>query len=128
MTKKKEDAKRLVWKLKELPSAEGVSKLVEQGVLEKEEAREILFKETTEDTDEVKALKEMVQTMKEMVDDLLKRPNVQLVPYTKVVEVPRRYKPYWEENWICTTSGSGGLSINSTSGSSGNTTYTMSVS
>lgn len=120
--------KRLVWKLKDKPSAEGVAMLVEHGVLSKEEAREIILREVTEDTDEVKALKEMVETLQEMVRDLLSRPNIQLVPYTKVIEVPRRLTPYWERYWTAgSTAGDMVNMSSSSSGTTGNTTYTLSI-
>lgn len=127
---KAEEEKKLVWKMKELPTADSIGKLVDTKVITPEEARSILFKEEIKQSDEVEALKEMVNALKEMVKDLLSRQNnVQLVPYTKVIEVPARIRPYFDRHW---TNGSSGGTLNgyvnttSTTGG-GTTTYTMSV-
>lgn len=40
--------KKIMWRLRDLPSAEGVAMLVEQGVLTVQEARFILLGETEE--------------------------------------------------------------------------------
>lgn len=122
---KAEEEKQLVWKLAEKPSGHVVAELAAQGVIDKEEARSILFREEVKQSDEVVALKQMVSTLSEMVQELMNRPRgVQFVPYTKVVEVPRRYQPYWV-NAVGSTGGT--LTMSSTSGASGNTTYTLSA-
>jgi polyhydroxyalkanoate synthesis regulator phasin len=122
---KAEDEKQLVWKLAEKPSGHVVAELVAQGVITKEEARSILFREEVKQSDEVVALKELVNTLSEMVQELMNRPrDVQFVPYTKVIEVPRRHQPYW----INAVGNTSGITMSSTSGTSGNTTYTLSAS
>lgn len=121
------EEKKLVWKLKELPTAEAIADLVDTKVITPEEARDILFKEETKQSDEVEALKEMVKTLQEMVHDLSNRQNnITLVPYTKIVEVPSRTTPYWERYWKqnavwCDT----GTTLTSTTGNT--TTYTLSM-
>jgi hypothetical protein len=121
------EEKKLVWKLAEKPSGHVVAELVAQGVIDKGEARSILFREEVEQSDEVEALKKMVKTLQEMVKNLLARPSgVQLVPYTQIIEVPRRMQPYWERTWM----GSGTLNgyVETTRRTSGNNTvYAMSV-
>jgi polyhydroxyalkanoate synthesis regulator phasin len=120
---KAEDEKKLVWKLQEKPSGHVVAELVAQGVIDKEEARSILFREEVKRSDEVEALEEMVKTLSEMVKELMSRQNtVTLVPYTKVVTVPRRYEPYW-----INAAGSTGVTMSSTSGNNVETTYTLSI-
>lgn len=132
MTKKAEKAeekKQLVWKLSEKPSGHVVAELVAQGVITKDEARSILFREEVKESDEIIALKEMVNALKEMVKDLLSRQNnVTLVPYTKVIEVPTRIKPYFDRYWT-NSSGTtlGGYVDTTTSTSNGTTIYTMSI-
>lgn len=120
------EEKQLVWKLAEKPSGHVVAELVANGVIDKEEARSILFRETKQ-SDEVEALKEMVKTLQEMVKNLLARPNgVQIVPYTQVVEVPQRMQPYWDKVWM--GSSTLGKYIDTTSTVfGGNATYTMSI-
>lgn len=115
-----EEEKKLIWKMKDLPTAEAVASLVETKVITPEEARTILFKEEVEQSDEVEALKEMVNTLQEMVKELISRANkVQYIPYTKVVEVPSRTNPYWQKYWTTGTT--------LTTSNSGNTVYTLSI-
>lgn len=116
-----QEEKKLVWKFKDLPSAEAVSSLVKEKVITPEEARSILFREEVKSGDEVEALQEMVKTLSEMVKDLIARSqNVTLMPYTKVVTVPRRYEPYW-------VSGNSGITMSSTARTGENITYTLSI-
>ena len=123
-TEETQEEKQLVWKLQEKPSGHVVAELVAQGVIDKEEARQILFREEVKQSDEVVALKEMVNTLSEMVKDLMSRKsNVTLVPYEKVVTIPRRFEPYW----INAVGGTGGITMSSTSGTGGSTTYTLSA-
>lgn len=131
MTKKAEQAeeKKLVWKFKDLPNASEVAQLVETEVITPEEARTILFKEEIKQSDEVEALKEMVNTLQEMVKDLLSRPkDIQYIPYTKVVEVAPRYKPYWDRVWMSTRTDGEFITARSDAGATnGSTAYTLSV-
>lgn len=116
------EEKQLVWRISEKPTAEAVASLVETKVITPEEARTILFREEVKQSDEVEALQEMVKTLSEMVKELLSRQSsVTLVPYTKVVTVPRRWEPYW-----INAAGTTGVTMSSTS-AGGQTTYTLSV-
>jgi hypothetical protein len=118
--------KQLVWRFKELPTAGEVAELVETKVITPAEARAILFKEETKQSDEVEALKEMVKALQEMVKDLLLRQNnITFVPYTKIVEVPTRISPYWNKYWDSGTVWCNASSTLTTTG--GNTAYTLSV-
>lgn len=91
MTKKEKDD--LVWRLKELPTAEGVSRLVEQGIITADQARDILFSKPVEkNTDEEnKALKEQVKFLQELVDRLVSQRHSIAVPYTYTVKTPLVY-------------------------------------
>ena len=92
MTKKEEN--ELVWRLKELPSAEGVSRLVEQGIITADQAREILFSKPAQNTNEEnRALKEQVQFLQGLVDRLISQRNSgwTYVPYTYTVTTPTKY-------------------------------------
>lgn len=129
MTKneKTQEEKKLVWKMKELPSADSIGNLVDTKVITPEEARAILFKEETKQSDEVEALKEMVKTLQEVVKDLQERArNVQLVPYTKIVEIPVRRTPYWDKYWF-DGSGINMMSATTVSSNSGKTAYSLSI-
>lgn len=115
---KAEEEKQLIWRIQEKPSGLAVAKLVEHGVIDKAEARAILFREEVKQSDEVEALKEMVNTLQEMVKDLLSRQNTQI---TRVIEVPNRITPYWQKYWTAGSLSTGAV------GTSGNTTYTLSI-
>lgn len=120
---KAEEEKKLVWKMKDLPTAEAVASLVETQVITPEEARAILFKEEVKQSEEVEALKEMVNTLQEMVKALLARSNdVHYVPFTKVINVPANANPYWNRYWSNT---SGATTLTTHNG--GTTTYTLSI-
>ena len=117
------EEKKLVWKLKDLPDAEAVASLVETQVITPEEARAILFKEEVKQSDEVEALKEMVNTLQDMVKTLIARSNdVQYVPFTRVITVPANATPYWNRYWSNTA---GTTTLTSSGG--GKTTYTLSI-
>lgn len=112
--------KKLIWKMKDLPTAGAVASLVETKVITPEEARGILFKEEAKQSDEVEALKEMVDTLQDMVKTLLaRRDNVVNLPYTRVVEVPQGLDPYWQKYWTATKP--------FTSPNGNNTIYTLSI-
>ena len=118
MTKKEKE--ELVWRLKELPSAEGVSRLVEQGIITADQAREILFSKPVEkdEKEENKARKEQVKFLQDMVERLINQRGTVFTPYHYTVRTP---SAYWAN---LTTSGSRGLNYDYDSGTR---TLTMSV-
>ena len=62
--------KKIVWRLKEQPTAESLQGLVERNILTKEEAREILFSsEEAEDRDK-KSLESEIKFLRELVEKL----------------------------------------------------------
>lgn len=66
----------LQWKLKKLPTGDEVAKLVEQGIISKEEARTILFQQVNQN-EKVKALEEQVEFLRGVVKDLSKLAGAQ---------------------------------------------------
>lgn len=87
----------LKWRLKDLPDASGIAELVKQGVVTKEEARELLFNKETpsknNESDIVKALKKQIEFLEELVKDLAQKSTETRTIYQTV----ERYKPYWEK-------------------------------
>lgn len=130
MTKKEEEQrKKLTWRLSDLPTAAEVADLVNAGVLERDEARQILIKEEVpmSDKEETEALKEMVRTLQDAVRDLMSRPTI--APYTKVVEVQPRYRPYWDTIFMSGSLNSApAINLVSLSTSAGKGTYSLSSS
>lgn len=79
--------KQLKWRLSELPTGSEVAELVEQEIITKDEAREILFNEqgVDDDADKVKALEEQVKFLQKVVDALSQRKHTTITyttPYT----------------------------------------------
>lgn len=75
---------KLNWRLKDLPTADEIASLVEQEVITKEEAREMLFKDKDElKVDEkVKSLKEQIEFLEGVVDRLTKNRSSWTWTYT----------------------------------------------
>lgn len=92
--------KKLVWKLKEAPTAEGVARLVEQKVITPEEARDMVARDfDSKEADEAKDAE--LEFLRKLVDKLLAK--IDQHSYTTIyrdVWKPRydRYEPIW-----CTT-------------------------
>lgn len=82
------------WRMGTLPSTQEVRELVADGILSKDEAREILFRsETEEDRDKV-SLESEIKFLREMVEKLSSQER------TKIVEVIREVKtPYVRYDW-----------------------------
>ena len=93
MTKNEKD--NLVWRLKELPSAEGVSRLVEQGIITTDQAKEILFSKPVEKNtnEEINALHEQVKFLQGLIDRLVSQRSHgwTYVPYTYTINTPMKY-------------------------------------
>lgn len=125
MTKKEEEKlkNKLTWRLSDLPSAAEVADLVNAGVLERDEARQILIKEEVpkSNSEEIEALKDMVGKLQETVNDLLSRPPTINVPFTKDIVVQPRFRPYWDSVFLNNTNRLSTL----TTTANGNTTYTL---
>ena len=89
---------RIIWRLKEQPTAEALQKLVGAGVLKPEEAREILFSlEDVEDRDK-KSLEAEIMFLRELVEKLANRNETRIVEVIREVEKPWKrwdwYTPY----------------------------------
>lgn len=93
---------KIVWRLKEAPTPENLRQLVQDGILSKEEAREILFSSETEDERDKKSLESEITFLRELVEKLAKRSDT--ITTIKTIEVPYRkwdwYRPYitWCDN------------------------------
>lgn len=94
---------KIVWRLKEQPSSESLRELVKDGILTKEEAREILFSSETEENRDKKSLESEIKFLRELVDKLSSG-RTQILETIREVESPWRkypwYNPYitWCQN------------------------------
>ena len=105
--------KELIWRLGKLPTPQEVSTLINDKVITKDEARDILFR--TEEVEEEKPedLKAQVKFLKEVIEKLSNK------DYTRVKEIIVEYKPsysgvYWYgpyNGWATTCQGASGLVI-----------------
>lgn len=88
---------KLNWRLKELPTAEGVANLVAQKVITVDEARELLLTEkdkvVIEDSTKMKALQDEVKFLRETVDKLA---STRTDGYKIVYHEWQRYTPTYE--------------------------------
>jgi hypothetical protein len=86
---------KLIWRLKESPSSENLRELVKDGILNKEEARQILFSSETEEDRDKESLKSEIKFLRELVEKLSNKG--QIIATIKEVEVPvyKQY-PWWE--------------------------------
>lgn len=89
--------KKLVWRLKEQPTTESLRELVKDGVLSKEEAREILFSSETEEERDKKSLESEIKFLRELVDKLSNRNET-----IKIIEtIKPRYHHYpWYNPYV----------------------------
>lgn len=118
---------KLVWRLKEQPTSENLRELVKDGILSKDEAREILFSSETEEDRDKESLKSEIKFLRELIE--------KLATHQKVVEVIRGVEnPYWRRwDWYnpyivwCDGASSGNLTIGTDSTWAG-TTYNCSFS
>ncbi len=101
--------KKIIWRLVEKPSPKNIQELVTSGILTKEEAREILFTETTEIEEEKKAedFKDEIKFLRELVEKLSKNDS-QVIETIRYIEKPYRDSP-WYNHYItwCGTVSSG---------------------
>lgn len=115
MTKKK------IWRLSEKPSPENLRGLVADGILTKEEAKEFLFNEETEQERDVESFKSEIKFLRELVEKLSKN-SPQIIETIRYIEKPYYRYPWWGyyATWCGTTNSSSGMNtLTSTSG----TTY-----
>ena len=83
---------KLKWRLVKLPTSEEVTKLVNDKIITKEEAREILFSEEIESEKSVEDLKQEIKFLKELVEKLGNQ--TQIIETIRYIE-----KPYYNWNW-----------------------------
>lgn len=83
---------KIKWRLKERPTPDEVSMLFTQGLLTKEEAREILFSLENDEERDKESLKEEIKFLRELVQTLsTKTQIIQQIEYVQ--------KPYYQYDW-----------------------------
>ena len=92
--------KKLVWRLGKLPSVQELTQLIDQKIISKEEAREVLFS-TKEDWERDKeSLESEIKFLRELVEKLSKDRKT-IVETIKIIETPYKIYPWYQpyNNW-----------------------------
>lgn len=87
---------KLKWRLGKLPLPEEVTLLLKEGVLTKEEAREILFSLETEEDRDKKSLQEEIRFLRQLVQSMAQTSS-KIVEHIKYVETPYRSYPWYQQ-------------------------------
>lgn len=87
--------KKLLWRLKSLPTTDELRDLVKDGILTKEEAREVLFSQEDEKERDVKSLETEIKFLREVVAKLSQN-STQIVETIEKVYVPYKRYPWYE--------------------------------
>ena len=114
---------KLKWRLKEQPSTESLRELVKDGILTKDEAREILFSSETEEDRDKKSLESEVRFLRDLVEKL-SRDRTQIVEVIREIRTPYYQQPWYSPYGAWCSSGTIGLST--TVGASDSLTFTTS--
>lgn len=86
--------KKIIWRLKETPTSEHLRELVKDGILSKDEAREILFSEVEPSERSVESLKEEIKFLRDLVMKLSHSNNTTIIETIREVQ-----KPYIRWEW-----------------------------
>ena len=86
--------KKLRWRLSKLPDSHEVITLIANKVITREEAREILFSNETEDDRDKESLKSEIKFLRELVEKL-SQSNSKVVEIIREVERPWRSYPWY---------------------------------
>lgn len=116
--------KKLIWRLSHLPDPMELQGLVKDGIMTKEEAREILFKHEDDTEPTTESLKSEVKFLRGLVDKLSSGNTTKIVEYI----YSKPYNSYWYtpyQGWCSAVSYGSGVSLTAPSGSAGvcNTAY-----
>lgn len=115
---------KIKWRLSKLPDSQEVSLLVKEGILTKEEAREILISHESEEDRDKKSLQDEIKFLRELVQKL--STNSQIVQQIGYIQQPyQRYEWYQPYMVYCnsdTANQTGTLTYSATAGT--NVLYT----
>jgi hypothetical protein len=90
---------KLVWRLKEQPTADSLAQLVSVGIISKEDAKEILCSSETEEDRDKESLKAEIKFLREIVEKLSDNKG-QIVATIREVETPYWKKYDWYNPYI----------------------------
>jgi len=99
--------KKILWRLGNLPTPEEIRGLVTDGLLTKDEAREILFNEKDETKRDAESLEAEIKFLRELVQKLSARSTI--VEQIRYIEKPYQIYPWWGQYQTYCSSGSNQL-------------------
>lgn len=107
---------KIKWRLGKLPDPQEVTLLLKEGVLTKEEAREILFSQVTDEDRDKESLQQEIKFLRDLVNKLSNRYDI--VQQIRYIEKPYINTPWWSGyQTYCTNT-------NETQTSAGNINFT----
>lgn len=129
MTKSEKTKKNITWKLKDLPTAGELADLVNNNILTKEEAREIVLGSVDNDKERIKALESLVDFLQGLVTNLSNKNTTTYIPYHRSVYIDSPTRPYWDKYWLKTDKimCEAGLNISSYTPTNSNGMITMKI-
>ncbi len=120
------------WRLKELPEPSEVALLLKEGIITKEEAREILISQETDDDRDKKSLQDEIKFLRDLVNSLSTRSTI--VEQIRYIEKPYIRYDWWQPYQVYCSTGanttnavytaSGSTTVNLNAGTSGTLTAT----
>ena len=87
--------KKLVWRLSKLPTVDELRGLVQDKIMTKEEAQEILFNQEEQVDRDKKSLESEIKFLRELVEKLSNKNNSTIVETIRYIE-----KPYYTHDWF----------------------------
>ena len=121
---------RNVWRLANRPTSEDVVKLLNSGIITKDEAKEILFNVEEEAERDKKSLESEIKFLRELVEKLSKGSPTQIIETIRYVEKPYIQYPWYQPYVVwCgnTTIATGGYSVTNAPSTGGNASYSMAM-
>lgn len=100
------------WRLSELPTPAEVGQLVRDEILTKEEAREILISQETDEDRDKKSLQGEIKFLRELVEKLSNNRRADIIKEITVIEKPYIKQPWFQPYYYYATSGTSGTSLN----------------
>lgn len=91
--------KKNIWRLSTQPTVDEITTLLDKGVITKQEAKEILFRNEEEiKTDQLKEIKEDIKFLRDMVLQLSKKsPEIVYKDIYRYIEKHPYTYPYWKK-------------------------------
>lgn len=114
---------KIVWRLKERPTPMEVRDLLVAGIINKEESRQILFSEETEEDRKKESLEEEIKFLRQLLQIISSGNNAKIVQIIQEVVTPRHTQSSWYGPYSIWCSNATGLGNGEVKTSLGGSTY-----